>query len=47
MNTRISIVLLLLPLLGFAATGCQAQKYEASFSDLYLHHHNRIYHVRG
>ena len=31
MNTRISIVLLLLPLLGFAATGCQAQKYEASF----------------
>ncbi len=35
MNTRISIVLLLLPLLGFAATGCQAQKYEASFSDLF------------
>lgn len=35
MTKRISTVLLLLLLLGFAATGCQAQKYEASFSDLF------------
>ncbi len=35
MNQRISTVAVLLLLLGFAVTGCQAQKYETSFSDLF------------